>query len=291
MVVPLSLPEDVSVIHRVVDEHQAALVILDPLVAFIRDAVNTHRDHHVRRVLAPMAGMAQETGAAVLVVIHTNKDPGTEPLMRISGSIGFTGAARAVLLAAEDPQDESRRILAVVKSNLAACPPPLAYRIVGVELPDGITTSKVEWQGEAPEVDPRELLVTREPEERTAFDEAVRFLREAGVDTAARPAKALEREAEDALGISPRTLRRARRALNIDPWKDGLHGGWYWGPKGTSEGDSPTPVPLAPSVRPAETPSPAPEGDRGGEFGGPALAKVEAAIRREFGEDAVEVVE
>ena len=67
-------------------------------------------------------------------MIHTNKGNGTEPLMRISGSIGFTGAARSVLLAADDPQDEGRHILAVVKSNLADMPAPLAFRLTGVVL-------------------------------------------------------------------------------------------------------------------------------------------------------------
>ena len=80
-----------------------ALVTLDPLVAFIDDGINTHRDHHVRRVLAPLADLAESTGAAVVVVIHTNKGEGNDPLMRISGSIGFSGAARSVLLAADDP--------------------------------------------------------------------------------------------------------------------------------------------------------------------------------------------
>jgi KaiC/GvpD/RAD55 family RecA-like ATPase len=95
VLVPVTLPEDVAMLAGVVGDLNAALLILDPLVAFIRDTVNTHRDHHVRRVLSPLADLAENTGAAVVVVNHTNKDTGHEPLMRISGSIGFTGAARS----------------------------------------------------------------------------------------------------------------------------------------------------------------------------------------------------
>jgi putative DNA primase/helicase len=261
--VPLTLPEGVALLRRLVEELGAALVILDPLVAFIGDTVNTHRDHHVRRVLAPLADLAEGTGAAVLVVIHTNKGMDSEPLMRISGSVGFTGAARSVLLAADDPNDEGRRILAVVKSNLAAPAPPLAYRLAEVTLDSEIVTSKVEWLGEAPEVDVRALLSRRDLDDRTALGEAIEYLRDAGVTEWPRPAKELERDASEGLGIGYRTLRRAREALGVPAWRDRAR--WYWGPR-PEEGDRQrghaTPVRLFPSDLPAEMGSPDPKGDK-----------------------------
>jgi putative DNA primase/helicase len=265
----ITLPDDVGRLRDAVAELEAALVIIDPLVAFIGDTVNTHRDHHVRRVLAPLAELAEGTGAAVLVVIHTNKGMDAEPLLRISGSIGFTGAARSVLLAAEDPQDDSRRILAVVKSNLAQFPAPLAYRLAGVSLEGGIETSRVEWLGEAPEVDVRALLARRDPEERTQLDEATDFLRESGVLETARAAKALEREAKGA-GIATRTLQRARQRLAVPVWKDGYPGVWYWGPR-PADPDSRSRQrhlgEMAGSTRPAETESTGPDLANGHGFG------------------------
>ena len=264
--IPITLPEDVGRLVELVREFEAALVLVDPLVAFIGDGVNTHRDHHVRRVLAPLADMAEETKVAVLVVIHTNKGAGTEPLMRISGSIGFTGAARSVLLAADDPQDEGRRILAVVKSNLAEMPAPLAYRLTGVVLDGGISTSRVEWLGEAPEVDVRELLAQRDPEERGAAEDAAEFLQAAGLLDTPRPAKDIEREAK-AQGHAERTVRRARQRLGIPAWKDGgFPGVWYWGPRPNelppdlaNRSGQPTLGHLAGSARPAETGDSAPD--------------------------------
>jgi len=257
--VPITLPEDVEVLKELVREFEAALLILDPLVAFIGDGINTHRDHHVRRVLAPLADLAEETRAAVVVVIHTNKGVGSEPLMRISGSIGFTGAARSVLLAADDPQDESRRILAVVKSNLAEMPPPLAYQLTGVLLDGGISTSKVEWLGEAPEVDIRELLISRDPEERGATEDAQDFLRELGLLETARPAGDVLRDAKTQ-GHTERTIQRARKRLRIPTWRDGFGraGVWYWGPRDGVPIDAthrrqPTLGALAPMHPPAET--------------------------------------
>lgn len=87
----LTLPDGLAVLREQIEKHEIGLVTLDPLVAFIGEGVNTHRDHHVRRVLAPLAELAEESGTAVVVVIHTNKGMDSNPLMRISGSIGVHG--------------------------------------------------------------------------------------------------------------------------------------------------------------------------------------------------------
>ena len=56
-------------------------------MAFLGEGVNAHRDQDVRRALAPMAKMAERTGAAVLVIRHLNKAPGGNALYRGGGSI------------------------------------------------------------------------------------------------------------------------------------------------------------------------------------------------------------
>jgi hypothetical protein len=226
----LTLPDDVGKLSGWVTNLGVAMFMLDPLVAFIGETVNTHRDHHVRRVLAPVGDVAEATGAAGVVVVHTNKGMGADPLLRVSGSIGFTGAARSVVIAAEDPQDDGRRIFAVVKSNLAEMPPALAYRLVGEELPEGIRTSRVDWLGEAPEIDVRELLSVRDLEERSSREEAIEYLRGTGIMEEAQPAPDLLKDAE-ALGINAKTLQRARRALGAVVSKVGFPGVTYWGPK------------------------------------------------------------
>ena len=237
--VPVTLPDDVAVLGSLIRDYEAAMLVLDPLVAFIGDGVNTHRDHHVRRVLAPLADLAEETGVALVVVIHTNKGRDSEPLMRISGSVGFTGAARTVLLAADDPKEEARRIFAVVKSNLAEFPPVLAYRVVGVQLEGEISTSRIEWLGEAPEIDVRELLVSRDPDDRSAREDADRVPRR-GRDRADRPKVADLMQAASAMQIGAKPLQRARRALGIKAWRAGFTDPWMWGPRPVSDLDTPT---------------------------------------------------
>ena len=55
-----------------------------------------------------------------------NKAAGTQALYRGGGSIDIFGAARLGLLVAQDPVDETVRILAPVKNNLST--PALALR-------------------------------------------------------------------------------------------------------------------------------------------------------------------
>jgi hypothetical protein len=142
----LSIPEDLEIIRRGIEQVQATLVVIDPLSAFLSGKVNSHRDQDVRRVLAPLAKLAEETGAAVVVVRHLNQSKGGNPLYRGQGSIGIVGAARSALLVAKHPEDEQRRVLASLKSNLAKPMPSLAFALL--ESHNGAV--RVEWMGEAP---------------------------------------------------------------------------------------------------------------------------------------------
>jgi RecA-family ATPase len=96
-------------------------VIVDPLAAFLA-GVDAHVDQSVRRALHPISKLAESSGAAVVVIRHLNKAPGGKAMYRGGGSIGITGAARAVHLVAADPDDDSRRLLPAVKINVARKP-------------------------------------------------------------------------------------------------------------------------------------------------------------------------
>jgi RecA-family ATPase len=142
----LSLPEDISHVKRAIARVEAKLVIFDPLMAFLSSNLDAHRDHHVRRMLAELAALGEDTGAAVVVIRHLNKGSGTNPLYRGGGSIGIVGAARSAFLVAKHPEDDQRRVLASQKSNLAEAPPSLAFALA--EASNGAV--RVEWKGETP---------------------------------------------------------------------------------------------------------------------------------------------
>src|SRR5215203_3298185 len=201
----LSIPEDLPLIEKGIRRVGAGLLIVDPLMAFLSGDTNSHRDQDVRRALAPLAGLAERTGAAVLVVRHLNKAAANNPLYRGGGSIGIIGAARMAYVVGKDPQDENRRVLASTKNNRATPPQSLMF---GLEEAEGGSV-RVNWLGPS-EVSARDILATPQDQEHAdARGEAVEFLEEVLVDGPVAASQVKE-EAEDA-GISERTLARAKK--------------------------------------------------------------------------------
>jgi hypothetical protein len=200
----ISIPEDIPLIEKGIRRVGAGLVVVDPLMAFLSGATNSYRDQDVRRALAPLAGLAERTGACVLVVRHLNKAPANNPLYRGGGSIGIIGAARMAFVVGKDPQDENRRVLASTKNNLAKPPKSLMFTLE--EADSGAVC--VNWLGES-EVSAKELLATPQDQEHAeARSEAVEFLN-AVLSDGPISASQVKEEAEDA-GISSARLRGRR---------------------------------------------------------------------------------
>ena len=201
----------------------ARFLVWDPLNAFLSERVDTYKDHHIRRALAPLAALAARTGAAVLVIRHLNKSGGQNAKYRGGGSIGIFGAARSALLAAPDPNDPSRKVLAVNKHNLYGEVPALAYEMVEVHKP--IPTVQVRWLGPTTHT-ARDLLVDAESDDdRSALDEAIAWLRDqltSGPQLAEEMFKAAAK-----VRIAERTLQRARAKVATSK-KDDFKAGWVW---------------------------------------------------------------
>ncbi len=214
---PVCLPDDLAAVEAEAARLGAGLVVVDPLMAFLGSEVNAHRDQDVRRVLHALKLFAERTGAAVVVVRHLNKSGGTNALYRGGGSIGIVAAARAGLMVAPDPDDETgeRRVLAVTKSNLAAVPPSLAYRLVTAPEQD---CARVAWDGESGR-SAADLLRDRDDDEHATkvegCAEALRTLLEAKADTldGVTPKEAAAYCAD--AGFSHRTYERARKHLGV----------------------------------------------------------------------------
>jgi len=227
-----SLPDDLALLDETIRATGAVLVIVDPLMAALGGSVDSHRDQDVRRVLAPLARIAETSAAAALTVRHLRKSGGASPLYAGGGSIGIIGAARSALLVAADPQDPERRVLARSKCNLAAPVPSLGYRLVPAE-----STVAVEWLGAVGHTAGALIEAAGHgAEERTERTEAEQWLLDALRD-APRPVKDVRREAR-AEGIADRTLRRAKTSIGVESIKAGLREGWSWmlPPKGATKG-------------------------------------------------------
>jgi DNA polymerase III delta prime subunit len=214
---------------------EADLLVFDPFTAMLAETHSSWSDQHVRRALGPLAEMALTLNVAIVYVLHLNKAQGTNPLQRIGGSIGFSAAARSVVLMAVDPADERgvRRFVAHAKSNVSELAPTQLYEIEPILLPplNGYPESKtarLQYKGVS-ELGPAELLGPRPTsEEKSELEEAIVFLLDE-LGEGPRRVRALE-DAATAAGISKRTLERARRELGckavkvVDHWEVKLPG-------------------------------------------------------------------
>jgi putative DNA primase/helicase len=126
---PFTLSRDLSDLAEQAREYGVGIITLDPLMALLGDDVDAHSDHGVRRALWPLHQLAVDTGVAVVVVRHLNKGTGAKAIYRGGGSIGIGGAARSVYAVGRDPENQSRRVFANIKMNIAAEPQSLAYSI------------------------------------------------------------------------------------------------------------------------------------------------------------------
>lgn len=220
-----SLPRDIGVLTSMASASDVKLIIIDVLMAFLSDKVDSHRDQDVRGVLAQLADLAESTGATILLIRHLNKTTGGNPLYRGGGSIGIVGAARAAFLVARDPDDSDRLILAATKSNLAAMPPALAFRLV---TDNDLGCGKIEWETEPVEYTAGQLLRDPHPDPDDADDrrEIDAWLEALLADGRMESAKVYEQG--KAAGYSRDQLKRAKKRLKIDPEHPVIPGPWYW---------------------------------------------------------------
>jgi hypothetical protein len=208
---PFVIPGDVPVLESIVLRTETALVIVDPLMAYLHRRHNANSDQDVRRALAALKTLGERTGAAIVVVRHLNKSPSANPLYRGGGSIGIIGAARCGLLLAPHPDDPHLRILAATKGNLGHPPPSLAFRLEPVP---HLGVTRVAWESESAFTAAALLQATAEtPETRSALDDARLWLREA-LANGPRPAREIQQEAA-IHGIAPRTLKLARKMEGV----------------------------------------------------------------------------
>lgn len=211
---------DIAAIQGAVNEVQARLVIVDPIMAYLGGA-DSHVDADVRAALHHLVELAQTQKLAVILIRHLNKSLGGNPLYRGGGSIGIVATARSGLLVAKDPDDPEggRRILTATKCNLAEMPRAISYSIQAV---DG--TARILWGAET-DHQAADLLQPADMDERSSLPDAVAWLRE---ELAAGPVPSAKVVSHAKLNdISERTLKRAKKAAGVRAIKNGL-GPWHW---------------------------------------------------------------
>jgi hypothetical protein len=219
------LQQDVEALRKKLAEiGNVVVVVVDPLTAYM-GGIDSHKNSEVRGVLAPLAELASESGAAIVGVSHMNKQTtGPEALLRVVGSIAFVAAARAAYLVVPDPSDKSRRFFLPIKNNLSPDSCGLAFRVEGVTISDGtIETARVVWEPDPVTVTADEVVRPQSPSEESVLGQAIEWLQW----TLRAPTLASEvykRAAE--ICLSKMSVRRASEKLSVRKRKTSLEGAW-----------------------------------------------------------------
>lgn len=212
--------DDIELLDSFMADKKPALVVIDPLQAFLGAKVDMHRANETRPVLAKLGRLAEKYQCAMLILRHLSKGTATKGIYRGMGSIDFTAAARSVLLAGCDPQDQRNRAIVQIKSSLAPAGPSIGYTLDPAR---GFL-----WAGLSPLTAADLLGSDLVKKEKTKMEQAGEFLRDVLKD-GPMEAKEIEAAANDD-GIAKRTLNRAKKELNIKSfrWDEKPTSPWFW---------------------------------------------------------------
>jgi RecA-family ATPase len=70
---PIRLPSQIGALEQVIARHEASLVVIDPVMAFLEPRIQINNDQSVRQALYPLQRLAALHRCAVLLVRHLNK--------------------------------------------------------------------------------------------------------------------------------------------------------------------------------------------------------------------------
>ena len=205
---------------QAIRESGAKLVVLDPLSAYFGDG-NINASNEVRPKFNALIQAARETDCAIVIVNHLNKMSGIGSKYRVPGSIDVVGAVRSILLLARDPEDEDKRYLALLKSNLA--PEMESYVLElseeGMEF-IGTSDKKADELLQSFSFSP--APPGRPDNQKQKAKEALEELLSSGCLMLADDCKARLRD----MGLGTSTINSAKRELSIVTKR--MNGHWYW---------------------------------------------------------------
>jgi putative DNA primase/helicase len=230
----LNLTTDLPMVRKALEQaNDPQLLAIDPLTAYI-GKLNAGSGVDVRSVLMPLVDLLEEFHIACIGVMHFNKKVDVDnALARIADSVAFGAVARHCFVVTDDPEND-RRLLVKAKNNLAPDVKALSYTIREVHAGqdhrtgEDIRQPRIEWGYEHVEISATQAM--RAEMNGTAATnprkQAKDFLN-TSLSAGPRPQKEIEDRAKAEM-ISTATLRRAKKELGIESYKDGLTGGWMW---------------------------------------------------------------
>ena len=191
-------------VREIIAETNAKLFIIDTIQSFLPPGTHMGNVTQMRAIFTMLSNIAKETGCAVVLVGHLNKNEASKDIHRGLGSADIAASVRSILLVGMDKNDRTRRFIRAIKSNFdEADYTPLALvldenRVLSFEECDELKTEERPFQ--------------------TKQEQASSILREMLMDG---PVPIEDIFAECAAeGIGDRTVRRAMKKLGAISFSD-----------------------------------------------------------------------
>lgn len=236
------LPDHLDIL--VGSEIKPALMVVDAWLDTVPPSLSVKDPQHARQALHPMKEYATATGAAVLLLTHTNRVATANARDKYGATAELRKTARQTLFALADPDNDDCLIIGPEKSNnVARGVEATRFRIVPVQVADstddsdGVVT-KVEYVGPAGK-STRDLIADAfhgfgDDDDDDKLGEALDWLADYLAKNGTTASKLVKDDAR-AAGIAVRTLERAAGQLPVQKSSVGYPRTTHWGPTGGVE--------------------------------------------------------
>jgi len=266
-----TLPSGIDQLEAECVEINAGMVVIDSGPAFMDKGLKPNDEADIRRMLRPLAALAERRELLVVVLAHLNKGQASAG-HRVMGGAAWRNAPRLVLMIGvpdqQHPGETDQRMIVVEKSNLGKYPDAVSFRLATFdENPD---LADVQWGQEHSDVSAADLVTAAaDPKEHSRLNEATDWLTEALANGPKPAAELLAAARSD--GIAERTLRRSSKRLGVNTRKASLGGGWEWSLPEVAKTTPTVPDVATFGAEEAENPMPT-EGDTKGPTSQPLAA-------------------
>ncbi|MGI8642288.1 MAG: AAA family ATPase [Pyrinomonadaceae bacterium] len=221
---PLSFDEKgLLKLESYIAEAKPKLVTVDPLFAYTPSKTDINSANQSRSISARLAEIATKWSCSIMLVRHIGKAKGFGDARAAGlGSIDWRAAVRSELLVGRNPDNEKERAIVQTKNNLAEF-----GEAVGFTIENSSDGAKFLWTGKSNLTASMILANVKDDDARAEQSDAVEFLKEVLSD-GEKYSKDIYSEARQN-GISERTLKRAKTALNVESRKEGFNPTkWFW---------------------------------------------------------------
>lgn len=226
---PLALPDDMDYLESEIEEAEADIVLMDPMMGFVSEGIRSGDDASIRRMLTPLAQMSAKYNCCLILIRHLKKDQREkDPMYRGGGSIGIAGQARIVLLVGKPPDTrelDPERVLAVTKLSVLdkRLIPSLKFEVESWDEDPDVPV--VKWKGNCA-VSARDLLRGTDARKNQPARDEAKYVIDEVLPTDGSPFEMNElyRQLSEA-GVNKDTAKNAIRDRGYHKWPRRRSGG------------------------------------------------------------------